>query len=260
MSGKENMIDENTKELIDNMRVVLLDISKSIELIVEMAYRLKNELIPVLQSVVELVKPMGVIHRLGELQYVTWKDWGDKFYEKAYTMNDQELLQLVLEKSKEEGYADVEKTLKLLSENEHLKDLPLFAQTVKAYESGDNDLAVLGFTIMLDRLLSVYSEKITNTNINRRVEIIVKRMIENNTDNLNDPEICDFILVDTFITATEILGKSFSFDGCEPELNRHWVAHGRMQRPMEKIDCIRMINMLYGLVLMSKLGEKEEHY
>ena len=75
---------------------------------------------------------------------------------------------------------------------------------------------------------------------------------------LDEFELNDYILIATFTSAVDAFGTTVKFDEAEPELNRHRIAHGRMTRSMEKIDCIRIINLLYGTLLMGKLGGKEE--
>ena len=44
------------------------------------------------------------------------------------------------------------------------------------------------------------------------------------------------------------------FKGKEPKgLNRHWIAHGRATRKKTKLDCVKMINLIYGLLLIGEL-------
>lgn len=62
----------------------------------------------------------------------------------------------------------------------------------------------------------------------------------------------DFILIGTCFKALEKFGKNSEFNKDEPDLNRHWIMHGRTDHCMEQIDCIRVINIFYGTILLGK--------
>ena len=48
------------------------------------------------------------------------------------------------------------------------------------------------------------------------------------------------------------------FSKKEPKgLNRHWIAHGRSTRKKTKLDCVKMINLIYGLLLIEQLDSLE---
>jgi len=109
---------------------------------------------------------------------------------------------------------------------------------------------------MIDRLLSEYSGQITSTSIKNRVEVITEKVESSGDATLDEVEINDFVLISTYTKTIELFGANSNFDKDEPELNRHWIAHGRMNRSMEKIDNIRLINILYGTILMNQMAER----
>lgn len=110
----------------------------------------------------------------------------------------------------------------------------------------------------LDRILSDLSGMITSTSISKRVEELKNKVSKDGEAGLDEFELNDYILISTFTSTVDAFGATVKFDEAEPDLNRHWIAHGRMTRSIEKIDCIRIINMLYGTLLMAKLGGKDE--
>ena len=137
-----------------------------------------------------------------------------------------------------------------------LKENHVLLQSIAAYERGDYDLAALGFTAMIDKMLSVYSGMMTSTNIKKRVEEIEKKVKENGDSSLSEEEYNDYVLISTWTNAMNGFGADSRFNEPEPDLNRHWIAHGRRENSMRQIDCIRVIHFLYGTILMGELSEQ----
>ena len=67
----------------------------------------------------------------------------------------------------------------------------------------------------------------------------------------------DFILFCTYSKSLEAFGIKAEFSNDEPDLNRHWIAHGRMNRKMQQIDCIRLINFLCGTIMIARMGKTD---
>lgn len=38
-------------------------------------------------------------------------------------------------------------------------------------------------------------------------------------------------------------------------LNRHWIAHGRSLKRKTKLDVVKMINLIYGMLLINELDD-----
>lgn len=66
----------------------------------------------------------------------------------------------------------------------------------------------------------------------------------------------DYVLITTYLKTIELFGTDSRFNGNIPDLNRHWIMHGRMGRKMDQVDCIRLINMLQGTILLAELQER----
>lgn len=249
---------QEMQETYKQLCLIRSGVREMIEPYVEIVQGIKTELAPYISILGQWAKRYQIIEMLGDIQYVAWQGFCDGFYEKASTAEtNEDLAELVLESLKHDDFLEIEEAINGLSENEYLKDNQFFLQSVNAYRGGDYGLASLGFTAMLDRLLSDYSGMITMTSIKKRFEIIKAKIEENGESSLNDYEINDLILMSTFSSAILIFGADSRFDEDEPDLNRHWIAHGRMNRKMEVFDCIRIIRLLYGMVLMVKLSESE---
>ena len=135
----------------------------------------------------------------------------------------------------------------------------LFTQSVKALKESSFDLAILGLTAVLDRVLSLYSGQIKNVNIKSRYKAIKER-VENKGDLfIDDLESRDFVLFLTYPKAMELFGTNSDFTGQEPKLlNRHWIMHGRSEKEYSKLDCVKVLNMIYGTIRMGQLGKENQ--
>ena len=225
----------------------------------ELVQHFNTNVAPFLMEIAHISLPFSVIHRLGEVQYVDWKIFPDSFYEQAAaTHTGRELLDVVLNWLEISEFTTVNDTITALSETVQFKDNPVFSQAISAYRRGDYDLSCLGLTAMIDRLLSDLSGMITSTSISKRVKDLENKLIISGEEGLDEIELSDYMLIATYTSAIDAFGTTSSFDLNEPDLNRHWIAHGRMNRNMERIDCIRIINLLYGTILIGKMGTIKE--
>ena len=70
-------------------------------------------------------------------------------------------------------------------------------------------------------------------------------------DDIADEEYATLTLFMTFNTMVKSFYKTISFSDPEPRfLNRHWIMHGRIQREMTRLDCIKLLRFLYGIILI----------
>lgn len=221
---------------------------------VELSQKIVTNIFPSLQIIAESSSNLGIIDRIGEAEYVAWRNFPDSLFEAAKNEKSSEgLLKLIMAMHSDDNFAEIEKTVEQLKQNEYLKDNPVFLQSINAYKRSDYDIAVLGCTVMIDKLLSAYTGMISTTNIKRRIEVIKEKVEKSEKIILDDSEINDYILIATFFNAFEKFGADSRFNEEEPQLNRHWIAHGRMERKLEQIDCIRLINLMRGIILIVKI-------
>lgn len=206
---------------------------------------------PLIQSLTRASQRWQVYSKLGGVQFVLWQSLPDAFVDQAVTLDTDEgindLLSVCLN-----DIEDVEETIQLCRECDQIKDHPVFEQSVTAYHNGQYDLAAMGFTSMIDKLLAIYSGQVRNPRFKPRVEAIVEKIGENAI--LSNDEYSDIILLMTFKTAMETFIGDSHFDEEEPHyLNRHWIMHGRSERQKNKLDCVKVIHLLYGTILVSEL-------
>ena len=76
---------------------------------------------------------------------------------------------------------------------------------------------------------------------------------------LNQDEYAMLALAITFEKTLDLFSSTSSFASKEPKyLNRHWIAHGRSLHKKTKLDCIKMINLIYGLLLIDKFDSEDK--
>lgn len=250
LSGK---IQQTTPVALTALNEKLSEVMEPYELL------LQNYIANVLPALYEISKgssKLSTIYFLGEAEYVTWKIIPDSFYERTRMIRDSHvLLESVNDWLADEEYRSVDITLENLNENEILRDYPLFHQSMSAYKKCDYDIAVIGFTALTDRLLSEYTGQIKVVNIKQRVQALADRIEKEGNIALDELDLNQYTLITTYTKALDVFGKRVEFTEDEPDLNRHWIMHGRMGRSMKQIDCVRVINILYGTILMKKLGD-----
>lgn len=218
---------------------------------------IKN-VISALQQFTNVASISSVAHYLGEEQYVWWKIPPTELI-KAVTENAQN------ERARKAILADwiqkndpTEIILKLKT-NKHLSNHPVFVQSLVAYEEENFDVAALGFTACFDKMLSICSGLPTHK-ITERTEELAERLENTEKDklNLSEADYNDYYLLVSYQMTIETFNETVPFNDPEPQtLNRNWIMHGRTEKKMKQIDCYKLINILYGTILMAEMaGEK----
>lgn len=73
---------------------------------------------------------------------------------------------------------------------------------------------------------------------------------------MNNDEYSELLLLCTYSRSMDIFDDYSNFKGREPDnLNRHWFMHGRINRELSRLDCVKIIRMLYGTFLVNKMVE-----
>ena len=134
----------------------------------------------------------------------------------------------------------------------------LFQETVTAFNMGLYNVAIVGFMAVFDRVMSECSGLLNDVNFRRRMEELEKRINAMGDIYIDDLETKDYLLFITYFEAVKGIGDGRDFDKDEPmRLSRPWVAHGRSNRNYTKIDCIKVVNMIYGTIRMDEIGKVE---
>lgn len=248
---------EQTKNVVPDY---IKQIAEQIERVAPYEQTFQNFLSNITPSLIKIAKvsaPLGAIHKLGKAEYVVWNRIDGDLVERLASIQDNKsVIHCVDLWLREKEYEPVDDTIDKLKECEGISGDFLFIQSIEAYNTGAYNLAATGLTAINDRLLSEYTGMITNVSISKRVEKLKEKINKGGETTLDDLDFKEFALISSYTNALESFGASSSFEDQEPDLNRHWIMHGRMSRRMERIDCIRIINILYGTILMNELGIK----
>ena len=235
---------------------------------IEAAKRIQESLLPVVEvandiiqhaqvigeAIVKALRPVEAVERLGNAQFVIWEYTSDDFVEAIIASDSvNDTLSYFL---RNDNFKQVEGTIEKTTNHPAMKKMiRLYTQSAKAFHNGDYDLAVNGFTSIFDGLLTELSANSTHK-LPPRIKAI-KEKFEKEEVLFSD----DFALLALALTLEKTL-DSFSavkdFKEEEPELlNRHWIAHGRSHRQKTNLDCVKMVNLIWGLLLIQELDEKQ---
>ena len=130
----------------------------------------------------------------------------------------------------------------------------LMEQAFHAYESGSYALAILGMLATIDALLSNVSGMINSTGMMQRINSILDKLSQKIP--VTKRELKDAYLVCTTAITLKGLTINRNFDEPDPEgINRHWLMHGRSCREISRLDCIKMLRLINGILLMHELAE-----
>lgn len=263
--NENNMGGWNFPDL-SNLIDTLNSIRETIRPVMEGVQRLREAVRPLIETVehnierisavgwvmTEASRRMSVVEKLGEAQFVYWERMSQDFVDSVLASDNlNKTLRQYIQRDKNKWvYETIEKTRQsdLISKYQRLYD-----QAIIAYEKGYSDLAVVGLTTIFDGLLSSASQNPTHR-FSPRIEII-KNKIEVG-ELLTHKECVMITLMMTLERTLESFTHFTHFSGKEPKgLNRHWIAHGRSTRRKTKLDCIKMLNLIYGIVLVSEISD-----
>lgn len=263
---RENTLLAFTQQVSEAMSPVTLAatrfqerISKAMEPLIGALNSLKltipQSLIDGMQLLSKATRPFSAIDKLAKSQYVYWDYLEEGFVDSLIaSTNLNKTLREYHEYNKfKEAEATIEKCLKMSTDKPTKK---LFKQALFAYDNKQYDIAVIGFVSLIDGLLTTLSGNF-GTNIFKRANIILARI--ENEDVISSGEYSIVALTWTFRETMESLCTPSPFGGKEPKsLNRHWIAHGRSKRRKTRLDCIKLINFIYGASIISSYGEPKE--
>ena len=200
-------------------------------------------------------RPFLAVRRMGEAQFVYWDTIPDEMIDTLYeSQNVNKTLREFLGKKQFQPIEEtVEKTCSHLKNKQQLR---VYQQSVEAFKAGQFDLAVLGFMSVFDSVLSAVSRNIT-TSLSKRIGVIIDKIKKQNV--LGQEEHSIVVLGFTLEKTLETFAADSRFSEKEPKtLNRHWIAHGRSLRKKTKLDCVKMIHLVYGLLIVGDLDKTEK--
>ena len=240
-------MEEITRPVMEAVQSIQL----ALKPIVEAVEQYKPIVAEIGQTLLHVSHRLSAIERMGDAQFVLWDYITDEYVD---AIVDAENINKILRVHMlRDHFSKVNRTIdKTLSSTVMQKHKRLYAQSVKAFQNGASDLAVTGFTSVFDGLLTDISGK-TTSRLGPRIDVIKKKL--DNDELLDHDEYATITLAMTLEKTLDSFSAPSDFKGKEPKgLNRHWIAHGRSTRKKTKLDCVKMINLIFGLLLIEELG------
>lgn len=183
------------------------------------------------------------LEKMRENQYVCWTDWDEQLMEEIVAADDPEPILLrewnMDVKGQQKIYEDI------LSYPGLRGNKKLWEESFSCLKEKKYDIALLGFFAILDGALSFVAGT-EQTQIQARFG----KILESCQINFESQDIgyTFKLFKETACKTAESLGESSSFKGEEPNtLNRHWRVHGRSNRAVSELDCVKIIRLIYGL-------------
>lgn len=199
-------------------------------------------------------KPLVVADNLGKHQYVIWEYMTPEFVDTIYkSSNVDKELRLMYEKDRYKlFYSLSQKCINYLDGN----NARILSQAIDSFSIKNYDLCAIGITVVIDGELSVVTGN-PGTNIKRRIEPLLEKLDDDEV--LSEDEYSLFSLYLTVDATMKTFAASSNFGNeKEPQyINRHWTMHGRTERRKTKMDCVKLLRLLYAIILLDKI-EKED--
>lgn len=197
----------------------------------------------------------AAIKKLEDNQFVYWDYLSQDFVDELLETKD--VNEVLKKKIIENNCNYVNKTIKkCLSDLLMKKYEQLFKQAIDCYRKKYYDISINGLTSIIDGLLSDISRN-TSHSMSPRINAVISKLKTN--DILDYEENALLILVLTFEKTLISFCEFAPFDKEEPiGLNRHWIAHGRSSRKKTELDCVKLINLIYGMLLINQINNDEE--
>lgn len=246
LSAALSRIQEITRPAME----ALQNIQSILQPIVEALQQYKPKVEEIGQVLLQVSLRSSAIMKMGDAQYVFWDYMTEEYVNEI--VESENINKTLREHMLHDRFSKVFRTIdKTLSSPAMRKHKRLYSQSVKAFRNGDSDLAVTGFTSVFDGLLADTTGN-PAASLKPRIKVI-KQKLDNN-ELLDHDEYAMLTLAMTLEKTLDSFSAPSDFKGKEPKgLNRHWIAHGRSTRKKSKIDCVKMINLIYGLLLIVDL-------
>lgn len=201
----------------------------------------------------EIPAPLKVIGKMKDSQYVFWDYFTQPFIKEILGKCDINVV--LYDYESEDNFVRSENIIEKCKQHLYLEShLLLFSQTVNAYHEGKYNLAVIGLTAVIDAVLSKASGNHTHKPKDRCNAILEKLMAE---EYVADDEYATLTLFMTFNAMVKSFYESIPFSDNEPNhLNRNWIMHGRSLSENTRLDCIKLLRFLYGIILINYIDEQ----
>ena len=213
----------------------------------------KDRVANAMYEMTRIMRPLSAIYKICDVQFVYWKHMDASFIDSIIDSNNvNKTLRELAEKDKYRSvFQTVDATIIHPLMKKHLR---IYTQAVSAFRHCDCDLAVIGFTSVLDGILAKVSNNPTHK-LSPRIQVIKEKLERD--DVLENEEYAMLALTLTLEKTLDSFSTPAPFTQSEPKLlNRHWIAHGRSTRRKTKLDCVKLINLIYGIIRINDFDAK----
>ena len=247
-------LQKRLQEIVSPLQELSLKIQESMSPVIETVQIFRDKFQEMAQTLAETANLSEAITKLEENQYVYWEYLDSEFVDEV--LEAQDINKLLSQKIVDDKYQMVNITIKKSKDNPALqKRLRLYKQSVSAFKQGNTDLAVNGFTSIVDGLLADVSGNETHK-LSPRINAILDKLDSDTV--LDTEEYAMLTFAFTFEKTLHSFTETAPFTEPEPKgLNRHWIAHGRSTRKKTKLDCVKLINLIYGILLIDESAKKD---
>lgn len=242
-------------EIAKNLAESIMQLREAMQPIIEVIEESKPQIVEVGKTIANIMRPLYAIKKMGEAQFVYWDYMPPEFVDAIIASDNvnKTLGQYIIKKYHQKVLQIIEVSQKNDLIKKHHR---LYMQSVDAYKNGNSDLAVTGFTSVFDGVLAGVSKNATHK-LPPRIKVIKEKLEKEEV--LDNDEYAMLTLALTFEKTIDSFSEIRPFSGKEPKgLNRHWIAHGRSTRKKTKLDCVKLINLIYGLLLIDELDSQKE--
>lgn len=210
-----------------------------------------------LKYIPEIFEPLSkfsrqikAIDKLGENQLIWIKTLDEELVDNllATTLSEK----VITDYLDSTNYLEINNTINISRKSNFLTESKIiYSQSISAYQKQLYHLSCIGMISIIDFLLSEISGE-SGTKFSNKVNLVLKKI--NREEILENNEIRYFYIFLSIEKTLNTLFEYSDFTKTEPvNLNRHWIAHGRTNRKYCKLDCIKLINLIYALLLIRSI-------
>ncbi|MCQ4022849.1 hypothetical protein [Ruminococcus sp. zg-924] len=129
---------------------------------------------------------------------------------------------------------------------DNLANRNLFDECIASYKAGHYSICVNSLISLLEGLISTFGDNINDVRVMR----VCKYHSDEEKKNNN---LIKSLCWESIYEFCKVLFKKSNFSDAEPpEMNRHWIEHGRTSKEYEKIDCLKLINALSTVTIFKQ--------
>ena len=232
--------------------IMALNIQATLSPIFSVVEQFNAQFAETIATLAKSIRPVMAIDILRKNQFVYWYRLQEEFVDRIIEAEDMD--SMLLEFETQNGNAVLNDVVDGCVESNLLGgNKRRFIQAVEAYRMEAYDISAVALLSILDGLLATCSgENPRITSMPTHAKKILEKLELG--DRINNDEYARLVLFMTFNSTIELLTRPVHFDEDEPkELNRHWIMHGRSRRVITQLDCIKLMNCIYGTIIIDKL-------